>query len=335
MATPRYWMGMPPDYNMRVPKSVRNCTMFIGVRILPDEIVYGGTAFLVSIPLGNAPEKVWTYLVTAKHCIEDIAKKHNGRYVIRANREDGSAAVFEAAPDFRWWEHPDDQVDAVVAEFNPSSEIWKQLDYSAVPLSDFLSAEIRGNHHIGEGDEVLITGLFKQAAGRERNLPIVRSGVVAMMQDEKISHERYGPIDAHLIEVRSIGGLSGSPVFVTETIFVPLKVKSGREVRCTIPGRTFFMGSMIGHWDLPIGYDENLKKQYVNMGISMVTPATKIAEILMRQELVAMRKEAEEEYLKSGGPTLDSGFEKPQTPQEQFTKQDFESALKKASRKIE
>ena len=129
--------------------------------------------------------------------------------------------------------------------------------------------------------------------------------------------------------------MSGSPVFVTETIFVPLKVKSGREVRCTIPGRTFFMGSMIGHWDLPIGYDENLKKQYVNMGISMVTPATKIAEILMRQELVAMRKEAEEEYLKSGGPTLDSGFEKPQTPQEQFTKQDFESALKKASRKIE
>ena len=61
--------------------------------------------------------------------------------------------------------------------------------------------------------------------GRDRNFPIVRTGHIAMMPDEKIPKVKIGDwegnADAYLIESRSIGGWSGSPVFVRGTYYVP------------------------------------------------------------------------------------------------------------------
>jgi hypothetical protein len=54
-----------------------------------------------------------------------------------------------------------------------------------------------------------------QRAGSTRNIPIVRTGVIAAMPAIDEPFVRKGEeYHAYLAEMRSIGGLSGSPVFV-------------------------------------------------------------------------------------------------------------------------
>jgi hypothetical protein len=67
--------------------------------------------------------------------------------------------------------------------------------------------------HIGIGDAVFITGLFSHHPGKARNLRVIRVGNIAAMPDEPVKTQR-GEMEAYLIEARSLGGLSGSPVFV-------------------------------------------------------------------------------------------------------------------------
>jgi hypothetical protein len=89
---------------------------------------------------------------------------------------------------------------------------------------------------------------------------------------------------------------------------------------------------MIGHWDLPHGFTTT-QAEAVNMGISPVVPAHKIKEIIMQPELLKLMKDVDEEMRAKNqkGAKLDfaDGEQKP------FTKDDFEAALKKVSRKIE
>jgi hypothetical protein len=61
----------------------------------------------------------------------------------------------------------------------------------------------RGVHH----------RLVRESHGRHQNVPIVRVGNFASYPAEQIQ-TGFGRMDAFLIEARSIGGLSGSPVFV-------------------------------------------------------------------------------------------------------------------------
>lgn len=68
-----------------------------------------------------------------------------------------------------------------------------------------------------------------------------------------------------------------------------------------------------------------------NVGRAIVVPASHILEVLHNGELAAMRKELKDKELaKNKGATMDSA-----TNESSFTKEDFEQALKKASRKIE
>jgi hypothetical protein len=106
-------------------------------------------------------------------------------------------------------------------------------------------------------------------------------------------------IEAYLIESRSIGGLSGSPVFVRETLRMQVFTASGRildsaskplppnqiqEIQGT--GQFYFFGSVIGHWDLPRSVTIT-ESEARNMGISPIVPAHKIREIIQQKEIVA------------------------------------------------
>jgi hypothetical protein len=53
--------------------------------------------------------------------------------------------------------------------------------------------------------------------GDLKNVPIVRVGNLASYPSEQIQTRAFGRMEAYLIEARSIGGLSGSPVsFILE-----------------------------------------------------------------------------------------------------------------------
>ena len=81
---------------------------------------------------------------------------------------------------------------------------------------------------------------------QNRNIPIVRIGNLASLDEEKVQTEG-GPIDAYLIEARSLGGLSGSPVF--------LNLGTVRQIKRQVVGAEsgapiiFLLGLIHGHYD--------------------------------------------------------------------------------------
>ena len=55
----------------------------------------------------------------------------------------------------------------------------------------------------------------------------------------------------YLVEARSIGGMSGSPVFVRQTLSMQIARKSGPAVTGFMPGTgETLLGMAEGHWDI-------------------------------------------------------------------------------------
>lgn len=92
---------------------------------------------------------------------------------------------------------------------------------------------------------VIITGLFSYHHGNKKNLPIVRTGTIAMIPDEMILTEKFGNMEGYLIECRSISGISGSPVFVLKPTSIEL---NGHQV-LTSRVSLYLLGLIHGHWD--------------------------------------------------------------------------------------
>jgi hypothetical protein len=107
-------------------------------------------------------------------------------------------------------------------------------------------------------------------------------------------------MEVYLAEGRSIGGLSGSPVFVRPTTrIVGLGNEQGPQAVFGMGGFRF-LGLMRGHWDFPLGVQVG-QAEAVNMGISIVVPAKKILETLYHPELVALRDKQDELRKAMGG----------------------------------
>lgn len=126
-----------------------------------------------------------------------------------------------------------------------------------------------------------------------------------MISDEKVSVSWHSgcEIDAYLIEARSIGGISGSPVF-----FATSPIKGGSLI-LKGGGKAFYLGGLIhGHYDSEMADNiQETKKEKseksINMGIAIVIPASKILETLNQEELKQRRIVAEREYNQKNNPT--------------------------------
>jgi len=335
---PTYYLWPPGDINMRVPDPIRKCVGFIAVREASG-LKHLGTGFVVSIQgsYGNHS----AFLVTAGHIAEQIESRE---WLLRLNTTSGVTVELVARPNSsKWYYHPRERqyVDAAATLFGPTQTEGMKADFRPIPSEMFVTEETFEEKGIGVGDEVFITGLFSKVIETTRVLPIIRMGNVAMIPGEKIPNGKK-LIEAYLIESRSTGGLSGSPVFVRETVRLQQTVpKPGiklNEVSDSIPGqslqviemlgvgRYYLFGCAIGHWDLPVG--SALDTERVNMGIALVTPARKILDILQQPELTEMMKKGDE-YVKALRDsetkiTEDSAM----TPA--FTQDQLNEALKKA-----
>ena len=276
---PRYYFGNGSSL-MYVPDSIPKCVAFVGYKAKSGKCPLIGTAFLVSLDI---IERAWVqyYLVTAKHVIDAAANKSaDGNVFLRFNSKDGGLTEV-SLPCSEWLNHPTDpHVDVAVAVF-PLDIDDSTLDHRIIGRENFMTEQVKESHKIGPGLDVFLSGLFHMHAGVKKNIPIVRVGTVAAMPDEKIKTST-AEIDAYLIESRSIGGLSGSPVFV-----VPHETS-----------QFFLLGLMRGHWDIDasaIDVDEedagggSLKN--VNMGIGIVVPAKRILEVLDHPKLIQKREQ--------------------------------------------
>jgi len=149
------------------------------------------------------------YVVTARHVIEDIQiASTDDKAILRVNEMGGGLIRIDTNCD-DWFFHPtDSNVDVAVM---PISFRGRQVNQNFLSTAAFATAAA-SSARIGIGEEVFITGLFTSHFGKKKNIPIVRVGNIAAMPDEPIK-TKLGLVEGYLIEARSLGGLSGSPVF--------------------------------------------------------------------------------------------------------------------------
>jgi hypothetical protein len=310
---------------MRIPHQILKCVGFISHdQSRPD---YLGTVFIVGVRSEDDPTNTALHLVTARHVAELIDP---GPFVIAMNAKDGAKLLLKSG-DAQWWYHPTEKasVDVAVTPFCP--QMFDDYDIEWIPDTVFASDKSIQEYGVGLGDEVFTAGLFTEFWGTTRFEPLVRTGNIAMMPTGKIPIKGFGNVEAYLVEGRSIGGLSGSPVFVRHTVHMSVEGKKGEQTQMSgISSRIQLLGLMHGHWDLPLTFTKTEQAEAVNMGVAIVVPAKKILETLYHPELVQMRKTLEQKDTDRRSPVADSARKAPH-----FTRMDFEDALKKASRKIE
>ena len=324
------------DPSVRVPDQVLKCVAFIGAAVRsPEGEVFGdldATGFFVSVRSKHFPELRYPYFVTAKHVAN--ALKDRTPYIL-VNSKTGEKPIYLKNWHPYWFFHPSDPT-ADVAVLQIAEQ--PGTDHLAVLTKDFVTAEdIANRDWVDIGDEAFMTGLFTPAPGEKRNMPIVRHGNVAMIPDHQIQTE-LGYSDVFLIEARSIGGLSGSPVFVRRTEIVKLQLPDKRITELYAPGPFKLLGVMQGHWDIKESEInkaaiQHVEKHGVNLGIGIVTPATKILEILLQPGMEKIRELSDEDLGRVRGlvPRSDTARKRDEQP---FTQTQFEAALTKATRKL-
>jgi len=285
---------------VRIPDRLLKCVGFVS-RYEPDQeggsrLQFGGTAFVVGVLMDG---KVGlAHLVTAKHVVDAIAP---GEAVITMNAKDGISLSLRTGTQ-KWFFHPTepDTVDVAVMPFG--SPRFQEYDVEWIPEEIFATDKRIADYEIGLGDELIIVGLFTRFFGRTILTPIVRTGNIAMMPKDKVrGSSAFGEMEAYLAEGRSIGGLSGSPVFVRNTVKMPAVTAERKAVAISGLGGAHLLGLVHGHWDVPPTFSNMEQEEKVNMGVSIIVPAKKILETLHNPELVAIRKKHWDENPPSRG----------------------------------
>src|SRR3989442_2129427 len=245
---------------------------------------FGGSCFFVATPLSTDKDKPnFMYIVTAAHVIRAMRERSvDGNAYVRLNFPDSKVKV-SPTPLNEWLTHPTDPTaDVAVLPRKPPPG----ADFLVYPMDRFATEDIISKEGIGLGEEVFVVGLFHEHVGKKKNIPIIRVGNIAAMPEEPVQVKGIGQIEAYLVEARSLGGLSGSPVFVN----LGLVRSEGGHVKFAsgTSGIFYLLGLMHGHWDrvVPVGVtSDDIQFENVNLGIAIVVPAKKILEVINQPSL--------------------------------------------------
>jgi hypothetical protein len=279
----------------------------------------GGSGFLVGQPSGRYADMVHLYAVTNSHVI------NGGCPIVRLNTHNGRMDILSLSHG-AWQSHDDADVAVCPVELVPS-----HYKYGYVPRASFITEdEVRAGPRYGPGDDVFFLGRYTDHHGAQRNLPTARFGHLAMLPGEPVLTQGMGFQESFLVDAWSLKGYSGSPVFVYRMAY-------GARLRAP---QGVSKPRLLGiDWGQIPRYEEVVDKQgyphpdgwraQQNAGMMGVVPAWKLAELLDGEELVARRKAREDEL----GPPKAVGVLNTEDEPD-FTKEDFEAALRKASRRI-
>jgi hypothetical protein len=268
---------------MITPRFVRKSVGFIGVgRASNPDMV--GTAFLLHRVVPPISGLRFYYLVTAAHLINGA--RENDVISIRLNPKK-QTEPWEWKPLGKrqnWFfrhEYEPGTVDVAVLPFD--REEVPKYDLESVDFEAIATADDCEKNEVGPGEDFFIAGWFELHSGRFRNIPIVRVGNIAAMPDERV-HVGGVEMDAYLIEARSIGGISGSPVFVNI---------GGVRPNGIVPPAFQLLGLVHGYFDHKPrrrkrtqqkqpkpDVDSDEGREGVNMGIGIVVPGQKIRDVI-------------------------------------------------------
>lgn len=299
---------------MSINERVRECVTFLGILDQTGAFAPYGTGFLAS---WKEQGLIFLYLVTAKHVVDDMAR--TGRpLACRLNTRDGGAQFGRIDAD-DWETHPaEPKCDIAVTNFVAGLDTF---DFKAIDLHDgLLTDEYIQKNQIGCADEVFTTGLLTSHFGSTRNVPVVRIGNISCMPDEPVYlGSQLGHQKVYLVESRSIGGLSGSPVFLRTP---PFRIVRGEIVNTHGHQQEYALGVNIGLFETKahgdrVPTDTAAHRQHfldiMSAGISVVVPMQRVVEIVrdcrnlksFREDIVAYRDKQTGFVKTSAKPTIE------------------------------
>lgn len=321
----------------RIPDNFLDCVIYLYRTVQEAESgeKYGGGGFIAGVPSQRlGPGERFFYAVTNRHVVFEHSSP-----VIRINTHDGKTDILDIEQD-AWTPHPGgDDLAMVGIGFDP-----RLHKFRGVPDSMFISEQIIKAEDIGPGDDTYMVGRFVNHEGKQRNQPSVRFGNIAMMPGEPLMNESGNFQDGFVVEMRSICGYSGSPIFVHVPPFA------------LRPGRKGYSGGR-GPWLLGIDWGhvfdkEPIRNQYgeplsegwhirSNSGMIGVIPAWKLYEMLHDEKTKAIRFEYEGEELarrnsRRGGIEMDASVADKELPAKEENprhKEDFNRLLNAAVQK--
>ncbi len=260
---------------MIIDDDILKCVVFIGVYQDAANFRICGSGFIYGHDI-NKEHVAPCYVVTAKHVIEAIKRNGAEKVWVRINTQDGKSRWMPTELS-SWLLPKDSTVDAAATpfQFTADMEHLAFLDSMSYPLAGDATPQLL------LGDEVFVTGLFSKHHGNDRNVPIARVGNLACTSIQEIATREFGLVKGFLIKCKSIGGLSGSPVFLH---------RGGKFVRNTIQvgsAAPLLLGLIHGHFDDELDADAaedtvktSSRSKRVNTGIAVVTPIAKVHEFL-------------------------------------------------------
>jgi hypothetical protein len=267
---------------MQIPQEIQRCVAFLGCDSpskggTATEPWWAGTTFLVSVTVDGVKDKVAIYAVTAAHVIEEIKDKSH-ECVFRLNTATGANPA--RIPVQNWILHEDSRIDVAVAPFPFVGGVTTHVH---IGTESAITPEVIKTEGVGPGDELFFPGLFSRHIGDTENIPIIRSGTIAAMPSGQITttdkRNRHWRCYGYLAEARSIGGLSGSPVF----LYLP-EVRGG--TLNAGPPRIYWMGLVHGHYNFIDSLDStessetDEQSRSLNTGIAIIVSAKHVLEVL-------------------------------------------------------
>lgn len=289
--SPRYvWerLGLLMRTNPDLMKSV----VFLGVQTERDGFTPIGTGFVLT---HQFDEKIqFIFVATAAHVVENLTPEAQKRVVVRVNKKDGGVGYVSTAGRPRLT-HEDSANDIMLLSVALDPTIY---DIIAVPgdRDEVEAMRAKGDGTL-PGDSIAVTGVYTSHHGLVRNIPVLRTGNIAAVADEPVLTSR-GYAIAHLIELRTIAGLSGSPVYQTSG---PVRIRNGAmETRVQDTSEGTILGVLVGYHLVedetdvisvprqarPATVDE---QQYSaderNTGFGVVIPIERVFEIIERPDV--------------------------------------------------
>jgi hypothetical protein len=175
------------------------------------------------------------------------------------------------------------------------------LSFKAVDVKFLIEKSTIESERIGPGDDVFLVGRFVNHEGRQKNLPCIRCGNIAMMADKRepvlLSKESKKRHEAFLVELRTKCGFSGSPVFVQ------LHSPAVDQYRGSIPRLDVSPESGYGPWLLGVHIGQvrdttetALKSDQTDTGMGIVIPAWHLNDLLGGRRSVDARRDADERF---------------------------------------
>lgn len=274
---------------MRIDPQFALAVTFLTVAGEPDALRNApalpvGTAFLIGEPLGTTGKRA-PWLVTAKHVI-DNTRMHEQLY-FRVAKNDGTSSTM-SAPHGHWVRHPSSDVAMVRIQLGFETQ---QLKW--IPLELLIDEAAEADGAVGVGDETFMLTVLPQSPGLDRDRPVTRFGHVSKLAADPVllsGGPNYPPVTlarAFLVEATTWPTNSGAPVFVHYPQKVDVDASEGHITIGQAGPR--LLGLCAGHYGVGarVQFGEGEGAIDFNSGISVVTPATAILEVMQRSEHVS------------------------------------------------